>query len=81
VAARVQELATPGEICVSAALLTQVKNKVALHFEHLGRQQVKNITEPISVHRVLIDGIKAQPLHLKWLRKLERSKFPVAVLI
>ena len=32
----------------------QVRDKLAFSFEDMGEQQVKNITRPIRVHRILI---------------------------
>src|SRR2546426_6826722 len=55
VAARLQELATPGGICVSAAVRDQVGDRLDVAFEDLGEQQVKNIVRPIRIFRVLLD--------------------------
>ena len=55
VAARLQELADPGGICVSGTAFDQIKGKLDLTFEHLGEKQVKNIAEPVSVYRVRLD--------------------------
>lgn len=52
VAARLQELAEPGGICLSDGVREQVKNKLALDYEDLGDQTVKNIANPVRVHRV-----------------------------
>src|SRR5436190_7840576 len=52
IAARVEALAEPGLICVSAAGRDQVGNKLPLGFDDLGEQQVKNIVQPIRVYRV-----------------------------
>ncbi len=56
IAARLQELATPGSVCVSRTVYNHVRQKLALAFEHVGDHQVKNITEPVSVYRVRFDG-------------------------
>ncbi|YBV94248.1 tetratricopeptide repeat protein (plasmid) [Phyllobacteriaceae bacterium JZ32] len=55
IAARLQELADPGGICLSASAFDQVKGKLDLTFEYLGERQVKNIAEPVTVYRVLLD--------------------------
>ncbi len=55
VAARLQELADPGGICLSGTAFDQVKGKLDLTFEHLGEKQVKNIAEPVTVYRVRLD--------------------------
>jgi adenylate cyclase len=56
VAARLQVLAEPGGICVSAAVRDQVGHRLDdLAFEDLGDQSVKNITRPIHVFRVRLE--------------------------
>lgn len=55
VAARLQALAEPGGICVSAAVREQVRDRLDVAFEDLGEQSVKNIARPIRVYRVLLD--------------------------
>jgi len=55
VAARLQELAAPNGICVSAAVRDQVGDRLDVAFEDLGEQNVKNIVRPIRIFRVLID--------------------------
>ena len=55
VAARLEQLADPGGICLSGSAFDQVKGKLDLTFEHLGEKQVKNIAEPVTVYRVLLD--------------------------
>ncbi len=55
IAARLQQLAAPGGICVSRTVFNHVKNKLALGFEAMGEHQVKNIAEPVSVYRVRLD--------------------------
>jgi adenylate cyclase len=52
VAARLQELAEPGAICLSGTLFDQVKRKVATDYEDLGAKTVKNIAEPVHVYRI-----------------------------
>ncbi len=59
VAARLESLAEPAGICVARNVLNQVKNKLDLNFKHLGEQHVKNIAEPVSAYRVLIDDTAA----------------------
>jgi adenylate cyclase len=52
IAARLEALAEPGAICVSAAAHGQIGNKLPLAFDDLGDQQVKNMAQPIRVYRV-----------------------------
>ena len=55
VAARLQEVAAPNGICVSAAVREQVGDRLNVAFEDLGEQIVKNIVRPIRIFRVLLD--------------------------
>lgn len=55
VAARLEQLAEPGGICLSASAYDQLKGKLDLSFECLGERQVKNIAEPVMVYRVVFD--------------------------
>ena len=52
IAARLQGLAQPGEIFISAGIFELVKNTPGLAFDDLGKLAVKNIAEPVHVHRV-----------------------------
>jgi adenylate cyclase len=52
IAARLEGLADPGGICVARNVYNQVKAKVAVDFEDLGAQHVKNIPEPVPTYRV-----------------------------
>ena len=54
VAARLEELAEPGGICISGTVYDQVHNKMSLGYEYLGEQLVKNISEQVPVYRVSI---------------------------
>ena len=55
VAARLEGLAEPSGICISETAYAQVRNKLALAYEDLGAQRVKNIAEPVRVWRVVLD--------------------------
>jgi class 3 adenylate cyclase len=54
IAARLEALADPGEICVSRVVRDQVRDRLDIAFEDRGEQQVKNITRPVHVFRVPI---------------------------
>jgi adenylate cyclase len=56
IAARVEGLAEGGGICISGTVYDQVENKVALTFDYIGEQTVKNIARPIRVYRVVREG-------------------------
>jgi len=55
IAARLEGLAEPGGICLARNVYNQIKGKLTLEFEHLGEKEVKNIAEPVTVYRVLLD--------------------------
>ena len=52
VAARLEALAQPAEICVSASVREQVGEKLPIGFADLGEHEVKNIARPVRVYRV-----------------------------
>ena len=53
IAARLQELAEPGGVVVSASVYDQVHNKLSVGFDYLGQQQMKNIA-PVTSYRVTV---------------------------
>jgi len=53
VAARLEGLAEPGGICISASAFEQVRDKLSVGFDDLGKQHVKNIDRPVRVYRVM----------------------------
>jgi class 3 adenylate cyclase len=66
VAARLEELAEPGGICIARNVYNQVKNKVAFGFEPMGEHRVKNIPEPVIAYHVRRDlGPVAKVIGLK----------------
>src|SRR3984893_3190185 len=54
IAARLEALAEPGGICLSAAAHEQVRDRLDLAFDDLGEQQVKNIARPVRTYRVAL---------------------------
>jgi adenylate cyclase len=52
VAVRLEALAEPGGICVSARVQEDVVGKLDLAFEDMGEQQLKNIIRPVRVFRI-----------------------------
>ncbi len=50
-AARIQELAEPGGICISGTVYEQVHGKVEQSFDDLGYRKLKNISTSIRVYR------------------------------
>jgi TolB-like protein/class 3 adenylate cyclase len=52
VAARLEGLAEPGGICVSARVQEDAAGRLDLAFEDMGEQALKNIARPVRVYRV-----------------------------
>jgi len=52
VAARLQGLAKPGELCISKKVFEEVRGNLDFRFEDLGEHEVKNIPEPVHVYAV-----------------------------
>src|SRR5580693_388211 len=55
IAARLEGIASPGDVYVSGGVYEQIKNKLVCAYQSLGDRQVKNITDPVTVYRVLPD--------------------------
>lgn len=72
IAARLQGLAEPGGICVSALVADQLRNKSPVRVEALGEFKVKNIAKPVAVHRVLLEGAAPRSPILLWLDQMRR---------
>ena len=53
VAARLEGLAEPGGICVSARVREDTAGKLDLAFEDMGEQALKNIARPVRAYRVM----------------------------
>jgi adenylate cyclase len=52
IAARLEGLADGGGICISGSVYEQVESKLALTYEYMGEQTVKNISKPVRAYRV-----------------------------
>ena len=60
IAARVQELAAPGGICVAGAAFDAIDRSLPVAFEYLGERTVKNMPKPLRVYR--LKGAEWSPL-------------------
>jgi TolB-like protein/predicted Zn-dependent protease len=61
VAARLETLAEPGGICVSARVQEDATGRLDIVFEDLGEQNLKNIARPIRVYRVRAPSLTGPP--------------------
>src|SRR5262249_32429819 len=62
VAARLEALADPGGICVSARVQEDAAGRLDLAFSDMGEQNLKNIARPIRVYRVAAQKASTPPL-------------------
>ena len=69
VAARLETLAEPDGMCLSSSVFEQVRSKLALDYEDIGEQSVKNMVEPVRVFRA---RDRPPPRHLPLARKLRQ---------
>jgi class 3 adenylate cyclase len=54
IAARLEGIAEPGGICLSAAAYEQVRGKLEIAVADMGEQDLKNITRPLRTYRVVL---------------------------
>lgn len=54
IAARLEGIAEPGGICLSAAAYEQVRGKLEIDVADMGEQDLKNIARPLHTYRVLL---------------------------
>ncbi|MGD9227875.1 MAG: adenylate/guanylate cyclase domain-containing protein [Desulfobacterales bacterium] len=76
IAARLESICEGGGICISGTAFEQIEHKLDLEFEDAGEHEVKNITKPVRVYRLLSypgaaahRAVKAKKaIHRKWLK-------------
>lgn len=61
IAARVEQLADVGGICITAAVATQIADRLDLVIEDLGEKRLKNISRPVQLFRVGLEGAPSPP--------------------
>ena len=52
IAARLQEIAEPGGVCVAGVVYEQISGRTDQKFDDLGYRKLKNITQPIRIYHV-----------------------------
>ncbi len=75
IAARLESLAEPGGVCVSGTVYEQVYAKLAVGFEDLGEQSVKNVPHPLRVYRLHL-GPQGAPAQAPAARDLALAGLP-----
>jgi adenylate cyclase len=72
IAARLEQIAEPGGICLSSSVFEQVRRIVTASYEFLGEQRLKNIRDPVGVYGIRAVacsgwlGMPALPRHTGW---------------
>jgi adenylate cyclase len=61
IAARLESLAEGGGICISGTVYDQIATKLALGYEALGEQRVKNIARPVRAYQVRLPSGSVDP--------------------
>ncbi len=54
IAARIEALAEEGGVCISGDVYNQVRNRLDYQFEDMGEHEVKHVSAPIRVFRILM---------------------------
>lgn len=62
IASRVEPLARPGGICLTAQVYDQVRNKLPYEFEKLGPRNLKGVREAVDIYRVVLPWERSRPL-------------------
>ena len=62
IAARLEQLADPGGICVSEAVIRGLRASLPTAIQDLGPQRLKNIADPVRAYRLLLDTAAARPM-------------------
>ena len=67
VAARLENLAQPGEICLSDDVYRHARRKIAARFEDMGERKLKNVADTVKVYKVVNQpsGQRADALGVK----------------
>ena len=82
IAARIHQLASPGEVVVTAAVREYVWNKLGARFTDLGDRELKNISRPVRIYRLeppefdLAAGAPSTHPYLTWTRRPSIAVLP-----
>jgi adenylate cyclase len=81
IAARLEQLAEPGGICLSEAVVRGVRSGLPVAEKDLGPQRLKNIAEPVRAYRLLVDRPAVQPKPSLPLRRVLVAALSALVLL
>jgi len=57
IAARIEPLAEPGGICISADTYNMIKKSIDIKVLSLGKKELKNITDSPEIYKILLESI------------------------
>jgi hypothetical protein len=61
IAARLEKLAEPGEICISRVVRDPIRDKLPYQFEDIGERSVKNIARPVRIYGLRPEAVADLP--------------------
>jgi adenylate cyclase len=61
IAARIEALADEGGICVSGMVYDSVRNRIDQVFQDMGLHEVKHVTAPVQVYRIVLNEVVKSP--------------------
>ncbi len=79
-AARLQALASPGGICISASVHHQVAGKLPLEFRDLGERALKNISVPVHAYEVDLPASPSSEIGSAGMISAAHTKPSIAIL-
>lgn len=69
IAARLEAISKPSEICISEKVYQEIKNKVNVNFNFIGTKKLKNISEKINVYSSNLTSIESSKFKKSFLKK------------
>ena len=81
VAARVQDVAEPGGICISEDTYRHLSGRIEVGYKDLGPLRLKNIDKPVRVYRIESDTVMPGRVVVAMSARLQRWKWPAATAI
>jgi adenylate cyclase len=77
IAARIEALAEPGGVCVSATVHEQVRSRVQASFEYMGEHEVKHVSAPVRVYRIELTSPASSASGTEDVRRAEKPSVAV----